>query len=76
MSRITSFPIPRLNEDLEDEQMQNWIDDITKYLFDLNTEIQNIVDSLSGVTATQTFKDGSGATKTMTITNGRITNIA
>lgn len=30
----------------------------------------------SGLSTTQTFKDGSGATKTMTIVNGRITAIA
>ena len=76
MSKITSMASPRLNEDLQDEQLQNWIDDITKYLFDLNSTIQELVTALSGLTTTQTFKDGSGATKTMTITNGRITDIA
>ena len=33
-------------------------------------------DGSVGITATQTFKDGSGTTKTMTIKNGIITNIA
>ena len=75
MSKITSLPIPRLNEDLADEQLQDWIDDLTKYLFDLNSTIQELVTALSGLTTTQTFKDGSGTTKTMTLVNGRIVDI-
>ncbi len=36
----------------------------------------NSSDSSAGITTTQTFKDGSGVTKTMTIKNGLITGIA
>ena len=35
-----------------------------------------MVNNLSGLTTTQTFKDGSGTTHTMTITGGIITSIA
>jgi N-acetylglutamate synthase/N-acetylornithine aminotransferase len=46
----------------------------------LRIDIKNLRNSVNelynGLSQTQTFKDGDGVTKTMTITNGRITAIS
>lgn len=61
----------KIEEDKE-KQLRNIDFDLEEYstaLNKLNTKF------LGGVTTTQTFKDGSGATKTLHITSGLITSI-
>ena len=56
----------------------------TDHLQKVDADLQNIVlasnkmntNFLSGQTTTQTFKDGTGATITITLKNGLITKIA